>query len=757
MIRRLTLASFGKFAGASFPFRPVTLFLGDNESGKSTLFDALFEQLCSPKGNSKQGMRLKERYGEKRLASVEFDGAPLDLDPDEFLSLFAIDSGDIKLPMESSASWLDRVKSKLFSGGIDPAALARSLEGEASTQGNRAPAKRLATLERERLAAERELEGLASRRSELIGREEGVRGSSDRLAALERALEAKLAAAKEREALVEERRRIVERESLRSALESLDRLESLRREEERTSGYRGDESGKLLDLERALRAAEEARSRAAARAGLLAERRAVEARKVAELASTNERIARDAALASQLRRSLGRSPTGRPALAVGLVAGAGVLGAIAGALALPRAIASLPAWLGAIAGAVGLLVVALVVLILLGALASAGPRRGGMEAVRDEWRRRAGVGDSGSGASDDVLAASTYEGLVAALAAKERGADELALRLGRERSELEALEGQIRSGSGEIESLDRAAAEAERALSRWLAERGLPSAPAYQAARAEHAALASRVKEAEGEVGKACERLGVRDERALKVEATVRIGKLDALISRPGLSEADARRAEAELAGLRAETEELREEKTRLVASVSGGLGEVKGSLGELPARILECERTLARLAAEARGVEQARSASALAKRIFETMAEDSGLLLAELSGEIASAFAGLVAEERSVELSRFDVESARVVDSGGSMRPLDQLSEGTRDSFLFAARLTLAARSPEGILVLDDPFLSLDAARTRSALRYLAEFQGRTGWQIVIFSKDSGMERMVADRFKEAGVVRLP
>jgi ABC-type Mn2+/Zn2+ transport system ATPase subunit len=61
--------------------------------------------------------------------------------------------------------------------------------------------------------------------------------------------------------------------------------------------------------------------------------------------------------------------------------------------------------------------------------------------------------------------------------------------------------------------------------------------------------------------------------------------------------------------------------------------------------------------------------------------------------------------------------------------RPLDDLSQGTRDSFLFAARLALSVRAaPGGGLLFDEPFLSLDADREDRALRMLAEFP-REGW----------------------------
>nr|MBP7494562.1 hypothetical protein [Spirochaetales bacterium] len=88
-------------------------------------------------------------------------------------------------------------------------------------------------------------------------------------------------------------------------------------------------------------------------------------------------------------------------------------------------------------------------------------------------------------------------------------------------------------------------------------------------------------------------------------------------------------------------------------------------------------------------------------------------------------------------------------------------LSTGTRDAFFLAARLTLARRSaPSGgraIIVLDEPFLTLDKNRTENALRVLKEFHETTGWQIFLFTKEEELAEQVRSFFGErAQVIRL-
>ena len=91
MIKKLRLNSYGKFKMKDYTFSPVTAFIGDNESGKTTIFDALFNSLCSPSGSTTDGKRLKARYGDERSVSIEFEDDELSLDKSSpFLNHFSV-------------------------------------------------------------------------------------------------------------------------------------------------------------------------------------------------------------------------------------------------------------------------------------------------------------------------------------------------------------------------------------------------------------------------------------------------------------------------------------------------------------------------------------------------------------------------------------------------------------------------------------------------------------------------------------------
>ena len=156
MIRRLVIDSFGKFRGRSFDFGPVTLFSGRNETGKTTLFDAIFDQLCAPKGNIDPAKRLRARYGPDRRARLEFESEEISIPVPDFLNLFAIRAGDLRMEIDSNSEWMNRVKAGLFSGGIDPGEVVKRLRHQLTTEAG-------GSLTKEEKNLKAEMEGLRQR------------------------------------------------------------------------------------------------------------------------------------------------------------------------------------------------------------------------------------------------------------------------------------------------------------------------------------------------------------------------------------------------------------------------------------------------------------------------------------------------------------------------------------------------------------------------------------------------------------------
>jgi len=174
LIRELKIRNFGRFKNALFVMDQVTLFHGRNESGKTTIFDAIFTELCKPKATKKQGRRIRKRYGDNTEIEIVFSGQPVTIDEDEFLNLYAVHSGNMNLDLKSNSSWTEKIKADLFTGGIDPAKISRELANLASTSNTLKHNKELSSLRSKQNVMQGELAGLKEKERSLLQRELGI-------------------------------------------------------------------------------------------------------------------------------------------------------------------------------------------------------------------------------------------------------------------------------------------------------------------------------------------------------------------------------------------------------------------------------------------------------------------------------------------------------------------------------------------------------------------------------------------------------
>lgn len=168
-------------------------------------------------------------------------------------------------------------------------------------------------------------------------------------------------------------------------------------------------------------------------------------------------------------------------------------------------------------------------------------------------------------------------------------------------------------------------------------------------------------------------------------------------------------------------------------------LNQGKGAVGDpakLLAEALDLERRIKNLklwreaAAEARRV-ISELASDLDTRVRNLVAE-SGPLFKRLS---SGRYGGVALTGESV----FKKDSLSVTHESQGLKPAVWLSSGAADLLWLSLRVTLAKRVfPEGgLMVLDEPFLTLDPERTRLAAEALLEDPGSGAWQFLILTKD--------------------
>jgi hypothetical protein len=226
----------------------------------------------------------------------------------------------------------------------------------------------------------------------------------------------------------------------------------------------------------------------------------------------------------------------------------------------------------------------------------------------------------------------------------------------------------------------------------------------------------------------ALERKGFDPEKADQKE-------LERLEKRAAALAEEAQAKDRELLGLGSQLE---------VARATAG-----AKLEGLPEEIGRLRNELDAAAAESSDIELRKEACLLAAGVFEKIAESSSAAFAQLGKEVTAALSAAL-PSAAAEFTDFDSASASMTDAGGQKRPVDLLSAGPRALFILAARVALARRARKdgegpALLVLDEPFYTLDPDRTRAALKLLANFHRDSGWQVIILTKDPAIKNEAA------------
>lgn len=745
MIKRLGLTDFGKFRAVSLELGPFTVISGANEAGKTTIFDGLFQALCKHNGVKSCWKNLQERYGEARQA-VPFWEPPdsmLQFDDAEFLEIFAIRAGDTSVraataDQKKGSSWAAAAENALLNAGLNPAKIAEDLYAETTAKGKASLNARAGQVKNAMAKCEAELAQFKAKRDAILaGEADTARLAADK-AERTRALAALNADLTQKRAEVETLEAACR---LAKALAGINQLREFKRLKEETAKLSMYERSEIAGYRVLLGAKAEAEARVKATEAAIHEK---EASIQALQAALEELNNNEAAL--NARRSYA----------------AMLLPKLDAYAATPPEIVITVNWklrAGIWTGGLGLAVLAalsgrnigayIAAVLVLGAAAFAGFKASIVETLTPQTpeqvsaflARLAGEWQNACGYAMDATSIEAARSFFAQpAAAYEANYNVLLTR----EAELPVLNGGLAAAQAQLEA-DKAAVERQaEAAAAWLKDKGCASEEEYSKKVSDYALLAAQAADKENLIAVVCRQYGCGSEDELEnrlfteKEAFERKGADPALADEEKLARLK-RKAEAAAGEIAAADKELGAvDKALAVASAAAG-AHMEG----LPEGINACQTLLAEQADELAGFELQKEAYAMAAGVFYKLAENSKAVFAALGNEVAGMMAAVLPAAK-VEFNNFEPGEAAMADAAGHMRPLASLSSGTRDLFLLAARLAIAkkARAIEGgyapaLLVLDEPFYTLDQARTQAALALLAAFHKETNWQVIILTKD--------------------
>ncbi len=741
MIQKLILEDYGKFKGREFELGPFTVVYGPNEAGKTTLFDALFEAACA--GAPRRGQvwgRLAARYGEGRKARASGDVQQFG-DAVEFLELFSIRAGQISVDAEKGGSWAEAAKNSLYRHGYNPAEIAEKLEKRASTSNATRHQKNLNRLNSDLAGAREQIAQLRGQEAAVAGAREGLLRVEAELAALEvrkAGIEAELAAA----------------DGLLEGHKKVRALHQAARDRDFTAG--------VIQAENKLAELAAYKTEAVKEYDLLLEKIAEAGRGAAELGGTInaaldtiEKLETESCSLLESQRAARRASETAQKLLPEVSSISSFRHGLFAVLRLPPGLRYGIWAFGAAGAALGLYLArqthlgyALTVFFAAAAFAfdrylyrpkdspaDLAAERRRLETVYDQWVRRGfeRAEIERPSVTEVMEAMMNFKSMAVSwdMAVENNRKDGLAAR-----AAVKALEDKSIALAEERENCALAAQE-------WLMRAGCAS-------RDEYLLKANQYKTLDGEAAKYAGRV----QELLALESCSSTAALLALL--------DSRVKELEAAGVRARPDYERDiaageskvkelaaalqaeeaaltakkiERENLTATFNKDLAKIPESLNIFRRKEYDLEQEIAADAL-------ARAGAELAAAVYREIEADSSRKFAGLAREVGAMLARVLPAS-DLQIGSLALESVTLKDAGGAMRALDQLSSGTRDCFMLAARLTLAAAAraaAPGLLLLDDPFSALDEGRRAAALDLLKYFRQETGWQLIIFTKDRAL-----------------
>ncbi len=755
-LRRLELRRFGKFQDRSFDLGPsLTIFHGKNEAGKTTLFDALSEALCRPKGSHRMGKAIRERYGDEyEVGLIDEHGEDLRagkngavFSEDEFQNLYAVRAGENEIRLDAGGKWVERLKARLFSADVDPAVIAKNLGEIVSEDKRRSHQKGL-------IAAQKEYDDLSAQLDQKRSEYDGIVAREQNIERLNAALaenQQKITALQERlstgeQELVREDR-IRERAGWARRWKDLVDLQKAEQRARDLSRYRTDEHA---DLDRIEQSIADVRTQAGSvQAGLEhkngdLERLRKDLSALEELSPALKARSETAALClDRIQQNVHNRYSRQVVRWNKWMLGAATLLTAIGA-GLGFTLSGEVAYIG-----IGVALVAASALVSFARskelVTDDGPHRELLATLQDEWRSRF---------DEDLSATNSLDALREELVRRRHRYESEHLReMDRLAAEIRSLEENVRTLEQQRDDLGRRMTELEEQRNAWLREHDVRDRDEYLERCRAFAAARSSATELEQRVLRELNKLHASardgeapasgDPESLREECERRLRDFDREgVPESGRSDAEYRRLKNETEAARSDLAALQQENRSLAERRAGDAGELRGATARLSREIGELEQRLLYVEQDIAKKKLDRKAAGLALEIFETLQQDNHLMLEELARDLQGSVANIL-PERDVRFAEpsLNMQTFSMQDAGGTERPVAQLSRSTADSFLFAARAALARRSHDdgrpGILVFDEPFASFDDERDVRCLEFLRKFQNETGWQIILFTKD--------------------
>jgi DNA sulfur modification protein DndD len=750
MITEIQIKKFGKWENKNFTFNKVNFIFGENESGKTTLFDAIVYGITKPSGTTSLGKDINSRYGrDKSDKQITIQGRiPESLDAEEFLNLHTLKAGGIRMNFEK-ANWLEKIKQQLFSGGFDPNSIVSDLTTRTRIHGNNPFTKSLTNIKLNIENVDNELNSLIQKKANLLNDEKNLTNESIARESTQQEIqriEKEISAIQTEITREEESRKFQENKQI---YKSIDEWKLARNSADQLKAFSKDRTFELDSIQNKIN--QLASDKENLKKNILANEMEsnYQKNKLEVLKQNFEKENPIENLARNLQeRILGfiRSPkmviiTKWNIAFIVFSSLCLLLGTVL--ISLEFSEKGFLFYIG-----IALAVLGLILLSFSRSEEKARDLKYDNQIVRDfkkEWKNAVDQNDialdlDGCDTIEDIR-----EVLIQYLSQRKNHTVLVQEKLEQiQKLDLDRLT-LIKNESNFIAEL----ALSEKSNKELFNELNVSSKEEYNSKRTQYQIDVEKFSSIETNLR---ERYKVKELEALLIEAKRNIESCkEKGIGEPTLNDSEFQARKILISQKENFKKELYAKEKSLFTNATEMKAKLEASLGPISKSIQESETKLFSLKTEKEELENQFEATKIALNIFEEISEEANDIFKTLAVEIAESSKNLFDEDRKILIE--DLKgNISMQDKGNTMRHLDHLSLGTKDAFYIATKLAFCDKiNPEmKLFMMDEPFLSLDESRETNALQVIRNYVQEKGWQLIILSKDRKLQALVQKIFVE-------
>lgn len=723
MIKKLSLKNFGKFREASFDFKEITLFYGENESGKTTLFDAIMLKTTDikSKSKSKEGRELKRYDGSiEPEISLETDGQET-IPYEIFFNIFAIRAGEISLDFNDD-KFSEEITKKILESEVSLKEFMEKVKKKADTNDGKLVLnkekielkKELEENRNEKQEAEKKLNEIKKLEIELREKENELQRMNEekeekerRLKELETARE-RLDKAKELKRLSDDYNNIVELENKKEELGRYPEIDEtklssfLEKNKELTSLK--EEIKKLNDFKKNYSTERDKKKEKISGIGL-----ELDPSKIERLKLNLKNIERFEVINWIL-----------------------MIISVLIALAFLFFLNQLKLF-SIITFILGLFLSLFVFFSIRFFVKS---QKSEIELILfKEPQKKSSIKD---------LKQQFYK-FIEEFNFSKRMIEETS-------KEIEEKENKIKECDLQIEEKNSRIQKLEKEIKDYLLENKANSFEEILERRGKIKELRNYIAALEERIKKSMQ--GYQDagnEREFEAYLRRKIKDLeDEGISIREYDEVRFRKISSENGKLKVEIEEI----SKRISETEKEIAEKKGKLSGLNESIEKYKSLEKEIEEKEKRLDEIKKQQLAYGKILSILEEieiDATYKFNQIANEISNEFSEFFPHFKNVKINSLEKLDLELKDISGVQRKFGFLSTGTKDIFLLAFRILLAKMVNRGnFLIFDEPFLSLDEKRIDTMLNILKKFHDNYKWQLIFFTKDRTLKELVENKFKD-------